>query len=271
MKLIEHIELDHSGSLTIFASTVGVSYQQVQRWIKLDCIWHEGRVYAPKTPEGAPLFMTGNVFVEKKATANSISCRKLVCGVGINDAEYSVNHVSGGRRSQCPFYERWASMLNRCYGKSYQTKYPTYIGCSVCDEWLVFSVFKLWMVSQDWKGMHLDKDVAIPGNKIYSPECCRFITPALNSLLNDSKSTRGDYSIGVYFRKDTGKYKAQISDLGDYKFLGYHDTESLASSAYAKAKRDIILRFALEQGDEAISRGLRLHADIIGNHLSDVN
>jgi len=47
--LQSHINLNYDGKLTSFANDIGSTYQQVQRWIKLDCIWFDDRVYAPKT------------------------------------------------------------------------------------------------------------------------------------------------------------------------------------------------------------------------------
>ena len=41
-------------------------------------------------------------------------------------------------------YYYWQSMLKRCYSDEYHRKQPTYIGCSVIDEWLNFQVFAEW-------------------------------------------------------------------------------------------------------------------------------
>lgn len=49
MTLKQHIKTNHANNLAAFARTIGKTYQQVQRWVKLDCIWHDGRVWAPKT------------------------------------------------------------------------------------------------------------------------------------------------------------------------------------------------------------------------------
>jgi hypothetical protein len=49
MKLKQHIKEDFNGNVTAFAKSINERRQQVERWIKLDCIWHDGRVYAPKT------------------------------------------------------------------------------------------------------------------------------------------------------------------------------------------------------------------------------
>ena len=108
---------------------------------------------------------------------------KLVYGVGINDAEYvvvkreEVGNVDGKRKRKtvwrCPFYKTWSSMLRRCYSTKYQERCPTYMGCSVSEEWHTFSVFRNWMESQDWQDTQLDKDLLVEGNKVYSPETDR--------------------------------------------------------------------------------------------------
>ena len=41
-------------------------------------------------------------------------------------------------------YEVWKKMLQRCYDPYYINKYPSYIDCYVCDEWLCFQNFAKW-------------------------------------------------------------------------------------------------------------------------------
>lgn len=78
---------------------------------------------------------------------------KLVYGVGINDADYPTTQrekVNGEWKItwRCLYYDRWVSMLTRCYSSKCHEKQPTYKGCSVCDEWLTFSNFRKWMEQQ---------------------------------------------------------------------------------------------------------------------------
>lgn len=111
--------------------------------------------------------------------------KKLVAGHGINDVNYTTQIykiVEGrtpfGRKKKvrvwvCPYYEKWASMLRRAYSKVYHKKRPTYIGSSVCEEWLYLSNFIKWVDSQpedNWANLQLDKDFLVSGNKHYSPE-----------------------------------------------------------------------------------------------------
>ena len=77
---------------------------------------------------------------------------KLVCGVGVNDLGYRTQveewvTKNGGKRIRktvflCKYYTVWISMLRRCYSKKHLESNPSYIGTSVCSEWLSATVFK---------------------------------------------------------------------------------------------------------------------------------
>ena len=77
---------------------------------------------------------------------------KLVCGVGVNDLGYRTQveeYVTkdGGKRTPkpvfiCKYYTAWRSMLQRCYNKKYLERKPSYIGTSVCSEWLSATAFR---------------------------------------------------------------------------------------------------------------------------------
>lgn len=171
---------------------------------------------------------------------SALSPDKLVFGVGINDADYKVNPVIDGKRVMCPYYSRWLHMLRRCYSSYWIKKYPTYNGCSVCEEWLTFSNFKKWMETQDWEGKELDKDIlsAKNRNKIYSPEACIFITGRLNRFLKTPQTT-GEYKMGVDFIKKLGKFRSRCKDpFDDFKsiHLGCFSSEEAAHEAWKCSK-----------------------------------
>jgi len=139
-----------------------------------------------------------NEFPIIRANKKSISKRSKLCGVGINDADYIVRVVFDGKSISCPYYSVWASMIQRCYSKKYHKRKPTYIGCSVSEDWKIFSIFKHWMGKMIWNNKQLDKDILSPGNKIYNPNNCIFISNEINTLLNNCKSSRGIYPIGSH-------------------------------------------------------------------------
>lgn len=172
---------------------------------------------------------------------------KLIHGVGINDADYSVNKIVNGKAVICPYYQRWCSALTRCYSEKYHKQQPTYIDCTMCDEWLLFSNFKSWMEKQDWQGKELDKDILIQGNKIYKPEACIFVDKYINTLLSVKKSNSGDLPLGVGIHKGTSKFKSEYSIKGKSKKLGVFDTQDEAHDAYKEAKYKLIAEAASNQ------------------------
>lgn len=115
-------------------------------------------------------------------------------------------------KSRCnPFYVKWASLRNRCIGEKFKVKFPTYVGVTCCESWLVYSNFKAWMQTQPWEGMELDKDILVRGNKIYCPEYCRFVPQRINKLLTDSETTRGKWPLGVNYRHKSADMVNELS------------------------------------------------------------
>ncbi len=204
-------------------------------------------------------------YKEVVASNQSIGQRKLVNSVGVNDAWYMVMYRTNDGRLTCPYYMRWVNMLKRCYDEKYQANFPTYKGCSVCKEWLLFSNFKRWMETQDWYNNELDKDIIKYGNKVYSPENCVFVSNDINSLLLGHKSCRGKYPQGVCFKKSIGKFVAQIKKHGETKHIGYYSTPERASDMYKQAKYEHMIQIACDQSDVRIHDGLIEHARMIYN------
>ena len=193
---------------------------------------------------------------------------KLVWGVGVNDLGYRV-HVhewvtnDGGKRSRktvfrCKYYLVWSNMIERCHSKKYLESYPTYIGTSVCSEWLYASEFKKWMEKQDWSGKCLDKDIIAPGSKLYSPETCAFVLQATNEFVARD-ACRGDYPTGVSLCKPTGKYRALCGNpfSGKPEHLGYFLTQEDAHEAWRKRKHEIAQLVAATESDMRVVEALK--------------
>lgn len=191
-----------------------------------------------------------------KPNKNSIAKRKLVYGIGINDAEYRVCQMVDGKSVIDKYYKKWSAMLERCYCDKSQKKRPAYIGCTVCDEWLSFMTFRSWMMKQDWEGKHLDKDILVPGNKVYSPKNCIFVSIEINSLLTDHAAARGDYPQGVSWHKRVKKYSSNINKYGKRSHIGYYDSILLAETAYKNAKSLHLKEVAMSQSDIKLKNAL---------------
>ncbi len=144
-----------------------------------------------------------------------------VKGIAVNDADYNVSiskRFNGKKKNLwvCPIYQKWMGMLERALGKCHKAKNPSYEEVGVCEEWLRFSNFKQWADAQVWEGLNLDKDLLIPGNKVYSPEACCFIDTPLNMLLHRSVA-RGEYPLGVTKTPGRKTYNVMCSGRSGHK------------------------------------------------------
>lgn len=184
---------------------------------------------------------------------------KLVHGAGLNDANYKVTTYINGRQFMCPFYDRWKSMLERCYSLKFQSKNPSYVGCIVCDEWLTFSNFKKWMESQGWEGKELDKDLLVKGNKLYSAETCIFIDKEINQFTNERKSARGEWPLGVCFNNWHNKLVVFCQNPFNKKQenLGYFDCPNQAHETWRARKHWLACQLADLQTDQRVAAALR--------------
>lgn len=161
--------------------------------------------------------------------------KKLILGVGFNSGGKYKSTIDGKMTSA---YRAWYNMLRRAYCPKTHAKQPTYLGCTVTEGWLEYQNFAEWFEAHEYSdcGYELDKDLLLPGNKIYAPDRCVFVPRQLNSLLTDSGAIRGQYSQGVGFHNRYNKFVAQICINGKGKGLGYFETEIEAYNAYKEAK-----------------------------------
>ena len=140
----------------------------------------------------------------------------------------------------------WRCMLERCNGTKTKELHETYKGCFVCDDWLLFSNFYNWATNPEngYKfGYHLDKDIIVQGNKLYSPQTCCFVPQEINKIIVKSDYSRSNHQIGVSLQR-TGKYLAYFSIDSKRHVIGTFDTMEQASLAYKKAKEEHIQRTA---------------------------
>ena len=163
-----------------------------------------------------------------------------VYGVGILGTKY-LSTVSGRNTKE---YALWMDMLRRCYSDNFKKKRPTYIGCEVSDNFKSYEYFYEWCHKQigfDNDRFHLDKDLLVKGNKIYSEDSCVFIPQEINTLLTKSTSSRGEHLIGVCWSKTHKAFIARVrKNKGKSEHLGLFTTELEAFNAYKQAKEAFV-------------------------------
>ena len=110
--------------------------------------------------------------------------------------------------SKHPLYKVWMDMICRCHVPSH----PNYNwyglkGVTVCEEWRNSAQsFIEWALSNGWKrGLDLDKDTLVKGNKVYSPSTCKFISHRENMLV----------VVGRESGRKTCKLKLSVSDANE--------------------------------------------------------
>lgn len=206
-------------------------------------------------------------FKRVNSTKMSVSKRKLIYGYGVNDSHYNVSLKVNGVRLTCPFYRVWISMLTRVFSSKIKPSKnsETYIDTSVCDEWLSFNAFRLWMESKDWQGKELDKDILKTGNRVYSPDFCCFVDKEVNMILVSASKIRGKFKKGVSFHKATGKFRAKMSLNGKDVELGLFSSEVEAYNCYVDKKVGAIKAIAEKQPLDDVKIALIRHADELYN------
>lgn len=178
------------------------------------------------------------MFIEKPVTV--VNARKRVNGIGINDAPYLVTYREDGKLMTCPYYRTWVGMFTRCYGVPWLQRNPTYVGCSVSPAWHKFTDFRAWMQMQTWEGMQLDKDIKVPGNKVYGPDTCLWVSAQINSLFNTGNTSKSGLPAGVSKHR-SGRFEVGVSYGGGKRtYVGSYNTVREAADAYVVAKADAI-------------------------------
>ncbi len=180
---------------------------------------------------------------------------EFIYGVAENDITSPI--------SDCPFYVKWFDMIRRSCSHDYKKRNPSYIGVTVCEEWLKFSNFKSWMKGCDWRDKELDKDLIHPHNKVYAPENCCFIPHSLNTFMIQGRASKRGLPKGVTYHIQHKKFQARISIDKSRVHLGYYNTVDEAHLAYRVVKIIELKRLRKLETDKRIRKGLKRHIKIL--------
>ncbi len=167
---------------------------------------------------------------------------KTICGVGyIGVGEYQ----TGTKTKHTEEYQNWTCMIRRCYDESLKDRYSAYYGdCIVCEEWHCFQTFAKWWNDNIYRvgteRMHLDKDILVRGNRIYSPKTCLIVPQRINMLFKKKPNKYGLPS-GIKPRVN-GKFEAQYR----HESLGVYDTLEQATTAHDTKRTESIVEIAKE-------------------------
>ncbi len=165
---------------------------------------------------------------------------------------YNIGYLGHGRYKSSIFgkntylYKTWRSMFSRCYDEKFHERQPNYKDVTVCEEWHNFQNFAKWMENnynpEIMQGWHLDKDILVKGNKVYSPETCDFVPKEINSLLILGKRNRGDCPIGL--SKKGNRYEVRVSNIFNKGYKGSYNSIEEAFKIYKTEKEKYIKEVA---------------------------
>ena len=174
---------------------------------------------------------------------------------GIGDFVSRCETLDGSIGQPAPVYRAWGSMMNRAYSQKYKTEKPTYANVSVCREWHNFQTFADWYCRQhgmnpEATDYHLDKDLLVKGNRVYSPETCCLIPAAINavvhSLIHVDLDSDDTYGLPHGVQQDDEGFFVKVSMNGQAHYLHGFKSPQSASRAY-KALRTVAIQDLIDQ------------------------
>lgn len=127
----------------------------------------------------------------------------MVEGKGINDMPKGWRIENNWNKKA---YQTWKNMIVRCYSDNLHKRKPTYIGCTVCDRWLILSNFVKDLPNIDGYDkenflcgkLQLDKDIKSNGtNKEYSLKNCIFVSALENKIQANKTRDYSDISMKI--------------------------------------------------------------------------
>jgi len=148
-----------------------------------------------------------------KCRCDKYKSKSKYFGVGINDTFF---------QSRTKEHQLWMGIIERCYDEKLHKKFPSYIGCSICEEWRYFSNFKRWFDEHYVEGWCLDKDILFKGNKLYSSSTCCFVPQDINKLFR--RNVKSD-TIKKRAPILAEKYKHQLEPRVYDALMGYRDKD----------------------------------------------
>jgi hypothetical protein len=189
--------------------------------------------------KGKVIFENGYVVIAEMSNIRKGKVKNLLHPTMLN-----IGYIGVGKYNSCinrkmtKPYKTWASMFKRCYNYSPSGKYNSYDGCSVIPIWHNFQNFAKWFEENYIEGFHLDKDILVKGNKVYSPDNCCFVPNEINNLFRCMEFKNNNLPVGVYPYKLTNRFKAKIGiDNGKHEYIGIFETVKDAKTAYDNRKR----------------------------------
>ena len=172
---------------------------------------------------------------------------RLVRGVGINDM--------GGSRCPKKIAEKWRDVIRRTDQRDTNMQfYEMYKDCTLDPRWYRLSAFHDWIQEWDWEGKILDKDILVPGNKLYGPDTCMMVSPSVSSFFTTGDSSN-PYPQGVFdaSKKSATKPYGAVCKFDRKQMCGgFHATIEEAQETFKEMKISCLVKLIERETDPRV-------------------
>ena len=180
---------------------------------------------------------------------------KLVYGHGINDMPWGWASENEWNKR---VYQKWKDMLRRCYDEEHHKtkKGKNYIGCTVCDRWLILSNFveDVPLITgydreQFLNGkLHLDKDKKKDENKHYIMKYCTWL-PAPENISLAHKGKQVSEETKQKISENNGMKGKLGSECPNSKKVAQYDKQTHELIKIWDSVADVTRELGINQGN----------------------
>lgn len=155
-------------------------------------------------------------------------------------------HIAHTDKKTTEVYEKWQSIIQRCYNPYKLDKHRKFMNHTVCDTWHSFQDFAEWYTQLEYTDCNyqLVKNLIDLENTVYDATHCFLIPKSISMSLALAK--HGKYPYGIKFNKAKGKYQVVLHKKSTGGALTSYDTLKQAIAGYVDHKEQHVKELANE-------------------------
>ena len=119
----------------------------------------------------------------------------------------TITRDNDGKKIFLTEYNTWVSMHRRA--ENFNGTHPSYEDVTIDKIWWSYQNFAMWYNDNKYEVendiLRLDKDILVPGNRVYSPETCCLVPDKINQLFKQPMKKDDNMPMGVY--KEGNRYR----------------------------------------------------------------